>query len=445
MADSKNKRTLDDFVEDLDDLEKSLQQVVDSAEADEQTIERLLVDDSKKEPVIDALDDLTFFDNEDNFVLQIDDVTTPELTALDRVEPIEEFHKQAAPASQISDQGQAAGATVASQPAVAPVPPAVPLQPVPAVQAEKPAQQPESAAIAKLSQTLGRQIEALKQQLEELAEYEQQIRQDLTLKASKDALANCLDSVNQIKIDFERRKRLLDNLPSGNPPPALYLTSGLSVLALIAAIGFGWQSSSVSAELESLKVQAEQHQQQLAALPASDAVNQALRGQVDDLTLNVQTLTTQLAELAKVNHGSSKSSDDLGRQLTKLSNQSKQLADSLEALGGRVVMLEKFKPAVVLPAKTEKPADLRKQDRAEVGGQSWLVTLVGSKHDWYAQRKADEYAAKGFPVKIIRAQQKGETWYRLVADGFKTQQDADGYAARVRKSLNLDTVTVGRN
>jgi cell division protein FtsN len=70
---------------------------------------------------------------------------------------------------------------------------------------------------------------------------------------------------------------------------------------------------------------------------------------------------------------------------------------------------------------------------------------MGSKHDWYAQRKADEYASKGFPAKIVKGQNKGESWYRLSVDGFNSQQEADAYAAKVRKSLNLDSVTVGHD
>lgn len=106
--------------------------------------------------------------------------------------------------------------------------------------------------------------------------------------------------------------------------------------------------------------------------------------------------------------------------------------------------VEKTKAA---PIVTAPPAVSKVEPKKTepVPSANWSVTLMGSKHDWYAQRKADEYANKGFPAKIVKGQHKGENWYRLSVDGFNSQQEADAYAAKVKKSLNLDSVTVGHN
>jgi cell division protein FtsN len=76
--------------------------------------------------------------------------------------------------------------------------------------------------------------------------------------------------------------------------------------------------------------------------------------------------------------------------------------------------------------------------------ENWAVNLIAFKQDWYAKRKAEEYSAKGVQAKVSKADSKGESWYRLSVDGFKSQYEAAGYAAKVKKSLNLDSVWVAK-
>ena len=208
---------------------------------------------------------------------------------------------------------------------------------------------------------------------------------------------------------------------------------------------FGWQNIGIQAELAVLQQKLEQHEQKIAQLPASDAVTQDLRAQVDTLNQSSQVLTEQVRDLVKSQASTAKANDEHGKQLNKLNSQHKQVDDSVEALQARLASLEKSKPVAVLPAKIDRVAEPKKIEKAETIAQNWVVTLAGSKHDWYAARKAEEYGARGFAVKISRNTQKGEPWFRLFADGFKNQQEADAYAARARKVLNLDSVSVGHN
>ena len=77
--------------------------------------------------------------------------------------------------------------------------------------------------------------------------------------------------------------------------------------------------------------------------------------------------------------------------------------------------------------------------------ENWAVNLIAFKQDWYAKRKAEEFASTGVPAKVSKTESKGENWYRLSVDGFKSQYEAAGYAAKVKKTLNLDSVRVTRN
>ena len=428
MADHKNKRNLDSFVDDLDDLEKSLQHVVDSA--DDDTLNRLLIDaDSKREPVIEDID---LYVNEDNLVQDIDEVTTPELEALERIDPVVDFEtSEPHPESEV-----ATGQDLEKSTGLA----------IHAAEQQQAASQDDPELVIFDTSALEAQCEHLQVALETLTEQQHVLARELHDKTDKVSFFNTLKEIEQLRVQIDKQQRHLQSLASSSQPQTwLTLANGLAGAAVLLTLIFGWQAFSASSEVETLQQQLAQQQQQLAQLPNSEALSLAMREQLDSLLQTTQTLGAQITDLAKNHGGSTKSNDDLGRQLSKLSTQSKQLDDAVDALQARVASLEKSKPASVQPAKTDKAVESKKADRADLAGSGWTVTLTGSKHDWYAARKAEEYAAKGFPVKVARGTQKGEPWFRLVADGFKSQQEADAFAARARKVLNLDSVSVGRN
>ncbi|MDD2801572.1 MAG: SPOR domain-containing protein [Methylococcales bacterium] len=92
------------------------------------------------------------------------------------------------------------------------------------------------------------------------------------------------------------------------------------------------------------------------------------------------------------------------------------------------------------PAKITKPTIDKKPF---VGSADWSVNLIAYKQDWYAKSKAAEFAQKGVPVEVIPVEVNGVTWYRLKVGGFANKAEADAYAARVKKALNLSSVWVG--
>ena len=421
MTDPKNKHTLDSFVEDLDDLEKSLQNVVDSAE-DDATLNRLLVEDLDSDSVVADVDDIDFSVNEDNLVHHIDEVSTPELDALSQIGHVDDFKESSPktnPAEPFSAPQQAealAPETVEPAQSVVQIDPAV----------------------------LEDQYQQLLDVIEQIREHQQLFGRELRHKAEKENLLECLESLEKLRTDFDKQQRS-QRAEATDSPVQLYVVGGLAGAALLLALVFGWQTIGTQADLSLLQQKLEQHEQKLGQLPASDAANQNLRAQVDTLNQSSQLLSEQVSELAKSQTSATRVNDEQGKQLNKLASQHKQVDDSLEALQTRLASLEKSKPVAVLPAKTDKAIDTKKTDKFETVAQNWTVTLAGSKHDWYAARKAEEYGAKGFAVKISRTTQKGEPWFRLFADGFKNQQEAEAFAARARKVLNLDSVSIGHN
>lgn len=95
----------------------------------------------------------------------------------------------------------------------------------------------------------------------------------------------------------------------------------------------------------------------------------------------------------------------------------------------------KKKPAKIIKPATEKKPFARSAD--------WSVNLIAYKQDWYAKSKAAEFAQKGVPVEVIPVEVNGVMWYRLKVGGFANKAEADAYAARVKKALNLSSVWVG--
>lgn len=76
---------------------------------------------------------------------------------------------------------------------------------------------------------------------------------------------------------------------------------------------------------------------------------------------------------------------------------------------------------------------------------SWSVNLTAYKQLSEAKRKAAKYTQNGFPVKVKAVDMKHTKWYRLKVTGFKNKEKADLYAAKIKKSLKLSSVSVGIN
>ncbi len=280
--------------------------------------------------------------------------------------------------------------------------------------------------------SLGTQIQALSKQ-------QSLTNKAIQLKSSQEELNTCLETLDGVQSEIKKAKRHLEALNSKKPVSA-YVAIGIAALALLAAIGLGIQLFIANSQVTQLVEMMGTLQTQVASGPTNDAVEkEMLRKQLDELMRANTANTEQISAINKSLQGESadkKPTGDLGKQLEQLSHQDMQMGATIEALQSKMAALQKGKPAVTPKPVVKKP---------EVVHENWVVNLVAFKQDWYAKRKAEEFAGKGVPAKVIKTDTKGENWYRLSVDGFSSQYEAAAYAARVKKTLNLDSVWVSKN
>ncbi|MDD5632666.1 MAG: SPOR domain-containing protein [Methylococcales bacterium] len=72
----------------------------------------------------------------------------------------------------------------------------------------------------------------------------------------------------------------------------------------------------------------------------------------------------------------------------------------------------------------------------------WSVNLTAYEDQTYAKRKAAKFIQKGIPVKVIAVDMNKKRWYQLKVGGFKNKENAASYAAKIKKSFNLNSVSV---
>ncbi|WNB75126.1 SPOR domain-containing protein [Methylomonas koyamae] len=283
-------------------------------------------------------------------------------------------------------------------------------------------------------------ITALNRQIAELKRQQQQLKHELAEKSEKAQLSECQAGLESLQVEQKKAKRGLDAL-SAKKPVAAYAAAGIAGVALLAGVGLGVQGMIAKSQVGELAAIIGKLQEQVNAAPANDAAEMAmLHKQLDELTVSTGVMSTQIAELSKAPHANAAAtpSGDQAGKLAELANQNLQIGAALEALQNKVSALEKGRVTAVAAApkpEKKKPAPVE---------ENWAVNLVAFKQDWYAKSKAQEFAGKGVPAKVSKTETKGENWYRLSVDGFKTQYEAAAYAAKVKKTLNLDSVWVTR-
>jgi ribonuclease HI len=285
------------------------------------------------------------------------------------------------------------------------------------------------------------ELAALTAQINELKKLQKQTKHEFELKSDRHELASCLETIESLQTEQKKNKRNLDGLIN-QKPVGVYVANGVAAAAIMVAVGLWIDSFITKSQVQQLVDISGQLKQQIESAPAADAADkELLRKQVEELAVAQSIASAQLAELGKgvqSGDGAQKPSGDLSKQLSELSNQDMQMGGAIEALQNKVAALEKGRLSVATPAKpvVKKPV---------VVAENWAVNLIAFKQDWYAKRKADEFTGKGVPAKVSRTESKGETWYRLSVDGFSSQYEAAAYAAKVKKTLNLDSVWVAKN
>ncbi len=432
---------------------------------DQDVIDRLLIDDDlppftepeayqdfaeiqlspgTSDALVEDLAEFADVDDNKHRVENIEEITTPELDALDQVAGIAEFSAEPAEVD-----FPAPGLTVHT-----PTASAKPLHSTPSSTTDNNGDLEQGAELA-----------ALASQIIALQNRQLHLTQELAEKANKAELARFQSDIDAIiQTQYNNGKRQSAPPTQRQTVKSAYFANSLAVLAIAVAAGLGYGLQQADQRITALNETTVQLQT-LLSNPTSSEDNQegkaALQKKLDDLTAADVVLTEQVADLNKALKNetvSTKTTLSLGKQLAGLSSQNKQTDAAVQALETKLAAIEKNRaPAAhgqlttASPAKSEKKSAEPEKKTAEIekkptdnSEDNWSVSLVAFKQDWYAKRIADEYAGKGVPVKVSRTQAKGENWYRLSVDGFKNQTDANSYAAKVKKTLNLDSVLVLR-
>lgn len=320
----------------------------------------------------------------------------------------------------------------------------------PLATAENPSQQASAktaavaqAAVAAIDHSA--EIASLTAQVNGLKKQQVIFKQEMTERVAKEELVNVLEPLGDLETEQKKIKRSVEAL-SNKQPVAAYAANVLALVALAVGTGLGFQGYIAKSQVAELTGIVGKMQEQINQAPTGQAADNALlRKELDALTVAGSVSANQIAELTKAlqsdaGPASAKSGGDLTKKITDLNNQNMQIGAELESLQAKVNALEKNR-VTVAAAPSVKPAP----KKPPVALENWAVNLIAFKQDWYAKRKAEEFAAKGVPAKVSKTETKGEVWYRLSVDGFKSQYEAAGYAAKVKKSLNLDAVWLTRN
>lgn len=300
---------------------------------------------------------------------------------------------------------------------------------------------PDDKTIALVAEHIAA-IAGLTAQVQALSKQQTIINRDLHLKSNQDELNACLESIDTLQTEQKKTKRNLDSVSSKKPVSA-YVANGIATLALLIAGGLAVQVYIANSQVTQLVEMMNTLQTQVTTGPVNDAAEkEMLQKQVDELSRLSNANAEQIAEFGKAVQGegdsAAKPTGDLSKQLSQLSNQDMQMGAAIESLQNKIAAIEKGKVAPAAAKPVVKKA-------AQPVKENWMVNLVAFKQDWYAKRKAEEFAAKGVPAKVMKTETKGENWYRLSVDGFGSQYEAAAYAARVKKTLNLDSVWVNKN
>lgn len=82
-------------------------------------------------------------------------------------------------------------------------------------------------------------------------------------------------------------------------------------------------------------------------------------------------------------------------------------------------------------------------EKIKAKSEIWFVKIESLKEQQTAKSKAAILTKKGIPVKLAKiTDKKHQIWYRLQIGGFKTREDANHYAEKLRKTHKLDSVSV---
>lgn len=291
-----------------------------------------------------------------------------------------------------------------------------------------------SAEVQKETDKLKLDIDQLREQVSNLVADNDDLNQQLAVivadisKPKDDAIATDIDALQS-----EQRK-LRKNIKESDAkvPVITYIALGVAILALLVGGGLGAIGYGAKSDTETLAELVTTIEEEVEIISAKDptADVKKINDKLSLLAAKDDHLNKQLARLEKLII--KKETNPLKPVVDDLVEQNDHAQQAIELLLAKVDTLEQGK---VRPSRKTKSKKI-------IPKVKWVVNLVSFKQDWYAKRKAEEFEKKGIFSKVIQVKVKGEKWFRLTVEGFKSKYEAAAYAVKAKKALNLISVWV---
>jgi len=409
--------------------------------------------------VVEEVDDFFSVNKEHEWVHSIDEVNLPELNALEQVADVDEFTVQTNELARFPSslqQREAEAETIAEIAAFfEDMPRPTTLEPKEPA-AEHIVSPPKTAIDEEMPKAVGQidfraELTDLAIQVEALKNQQQVLKQEMAEKADQEELILYRDQLNAFMKTEQKKNKYTTHSGSHPKPVVAYVAIVIALLALLLAGGLGYQVFFAQSQTEGSAQTISQLQEQLNNVTANfNADKDNLQKQLDELKAVDSKITAQIAEINKAlekNSVSAKTNDAFDKKITVLNNHNLQVGAKLEDLQNKVTALKQNNVATITPGAVKivasaDPVVKQEKKTQSTAEENWVVYLISFKQDWFAKRKADEFAGKGISARVSKAESKGENWYRLSVDGFKSRAEASNYAAKVKKTLNLDSVWI---
>ncbi len=221
-----------------------------------------------------------------------------------------------------------------------------------------------------------------------------------------------------------------------------YVSLGIGIVALMSTIAMAVIINGIKTEISKLTELVSILEEDMSSITEknSEMKFNSNDSAIEQLNQKVNSLSKQLQEQSQ------SAAETLKRKLTATVAKQATINKSRGDPQTGIHALEKNKTseASVKKVSTKKKVQVKKAKNTSPA-EYWSVNLVSYKEKGFAKSKAAKFVQKGVPVKVRAVDVNNATLYRLMVGGFKNKLEATSYATKIKKSLNLNSVSVDSN
>ena len=280
----------------------------------------------------------------------------------------------------------------------------------------------------------------LKEEISEAANQQQTISEKNYPKEDSEIINNepGMITLRSVRSKHEYIKKQIQETENKakNTSAITYVSLGFGIIALLSSVVMGILLSSVQTKVSKLTELVSILEEDMSSIAEKNSdldINNS-NSSLERLNQKVNGFPKRLEK--QTPYSSDTSEIEMSADLTKESTVNK----SLDSPQTKSSVSEKEKPLEAV----KKISPETKANKTQ-NGAGWSVNLTAFEDLSYAKSKAAKYLQKGISVKVIAVDMNNTTWYRLRVGGFKHKEEATSYAAKIKKSLNLNSVSVVNN